>query len=352
MPRPFLLLLKHILRFDRGLTAQKFEDALSPMSLSTSAIILKAIGLRRLTSPKAALMALYLAACISNAAAQNPWHLYYSNAQPGPPGQIGLGVGDGQMVGMRFRVSSPAIINGIGGNLQVIPRIGNGQLFGALVALTDMSDFPDSVDLSTPDVLATTLFTASSAFTNLVAPIGPLTLAPGIYALVLGSDLFGASGYGSMSLLNPNFPDASTFIYSTIFNSWLEYDSDPGVRLAVYGVALDTTPPRILSIAATPGVLWPPNRRMIPVRLSVDVIDDQDPSPVTRITQVTCNEPQDPLSPGWELTGALTLNLRAERLGSGSGRAYTITVEAADASGNTSTASTVVAVPHDMAGGH
>jgi hypothetical protein len=47
----------------------------------------------------------------------------------------------------------------------------------------------------------------------------------------------------------------------------------------------------------------------------------------------------------WEVTGDLTLNLRAERLDN-NGRVYSITFECSDDSGNTSTAVTRVAVLH------
>ncbi len=47
----------------------------------------------------------------------------------------------------------------------------------------------------------------------------------------------------------------------------------------------------------------------------------------------------------WEITGKLTLNLRAERLGNGKGRIYTITVESRDAYGNASTRTVTVSVP-------
>jgi hypothetical protein len=117
-------------------------------------------------------------------------------------------------------------------------------------------------------------------------------------------------------------------------------------------IANDTTPPRIISITATPNVLWPPNRRMVPIRVHVNAVDNLDPSPVVRITQVTSNEPQHPRVPDWEITGALSLNLRADRLGRGRGRIYTIVVQCEDKDGNASSASVNVTVPHEMKGAY
>jgi len=50
----------------------------------------------------------------------------------------------------------------------------------------------------------------------------------------------------------------------------------------------------------------------------------------------------------WQITGNLTLNLRAERSGNGNGRVYTLIVGCTDASGNSSTKTTGVTVPHDQ----
>jgi len=109
----------------------------------------------------------------------------------------------------------------------------------------------------------------------------------------------------------------------------------------------DTTPPQITRMMATPNVLWPPNHRMVPVNLLVKAVDNCDPSPVVKITNVTSNEPQNLLAPDWEITGAQSLNLRAERLGKGQDRVYTIVVQCKDLSGNVSSASVDVTVPHN-----
>ncbi len=48
-----------------------------------------------------------------------------------------------------------------------------------------------------------------------------------------------------------------------------------------------------------------------------------------------------------QLNGIISLQLRAERSGSGDGRIYTITIIATDDSGNTSSADAEIIVPHD-----
>jgi HYR domain len=112
----------------------------------------------------------------------------------------------------------------------------------------------------------------------------------------------------------------------------------------------DTTAPAIQSLTASPDVIWPPNNRMIPVSLTTQISDVADPAPATIIVSVTSNEPVTAggwphPAPDWEITGNLTLNLRAERLGNGKGRIYTIMVESRDLHGNASTKTVTVSVP-------
>ncbi len=114
----------------------------------------------------------------------------------------------------------------------------------------------------------------------------------------------------------------------------------------------DTTAPAFQSLTASPHVLWPPNHNMIAASVTAAVADAVDPAPVTRILAVASNEApaglwDGDIGPDWEITGALTLDLRAERAGSGTGRVYTITIESRDASGNASVNSVTVTVPHN-----
>jgi hypothetical protein len=71
-----------------------------------------------------------------------------------------------------------------------------------------------------------------------------------------------------------------------------------------------------------------------------------------RIISVASNEPIDGLgdgdtAPDWLITGNLSLDLRAERSGKGTGRIYTITIECSDSSGNSSTGAVTVRVPRN-----
>lgn len=115
---------------------------------------------------------------------------------------------------------------------------------------------------------------------------------------------------------------------------------------------VDTTPPSIASISISPNVLWPANHKMAPVTVSISVSDVCDNSVSSAITSVTSSEPVEGLgdgdtAPDWVVTGALTVELRAERSGNGGGRTYTISVTSTDDSGNSSSKTVTVVVPHD-----
>ncbi len=115
----------------------------------------------------------------------------------------------------------------------------------------------------------------------------------------------------------------------------------------------DGTAPVIRGLTATPSVLWPVNHKLVSVVIAADVVDDVDPSPTTRILAVSSNQPANGPGDGhtasdWVVTGPLTLNLRAERAGNAGDRVYTITVESRDQSGNASTGTVTVTVPHNQ----
>jgi len=176
-----------------------------------------------------------------------------------------------------------------------------------------------------------------------------------VYNLLTGP-VPGVTGGGSLARLTfETFPDR--FGTSAIQVGNVILLDAAGADIAVAGVAFgsaeyDGVPPVFGTVTASPSVLWPPNHKMVPVTITAPVTDGVDPGPVTRIVAVSSNEPANGAGDGstaedWQVTGPLTLNLRAERSGKGSGRTYTVTVESRDASGNASRAEATVTVPHD-----
>ena len=113
------------------------------------------------------------------------------------------------------------------------------------------------------------------------------------------------------------------------------------------GEPVDSEAPEILSLVPSRATLWPPNHKMVPITIAAEVVDAVDPAPTVEIISVISNEAGGGNAPDWEITGDLTLNLRAERDGGGSGRIYLITVEARDAADNARTAAVQVTVRHD-----
>lgn len=112
----------------------------------------------------------------------------------------------------------------------------------------------------------------------------------------------------------------------------------------------DTAAPDIAAASASPSVLWPPNQKMTAVTVSAAASDRCDAKPRCRIESVTSNEPANGTgdgnsSPDWQITGDLTLLLRAERSGQGNGRTYSINLRCLDASGNGSSRVIPVTVP-------
>lgn len=141
----------------------------------------------------------------------------------------------------------------------------------------------------------------------------------------------------------------ATFALGTTTVSCSATDDSGNTATGSFDVTVvDTTPPQILSVEATPNVLWPPNHKMVDISVVVVAIDAVDPAPVSRIISVSSNQPingtgDGDIGPDWKITGPLTVQLRSER-SHGVDRTYTITVETVDDSGNSSTATTTVIV--------
>jgi len=139
----------------------------------------------------------------------------------------------------------------------------------------------------------------------------------------------------------------------TITRTWTATDACGETSSCVQTVeVVDTTPPDIENVTANPNELWPPNHKMVQVTVAAIATDNCDPSPDCTISSVSSNEPVNGLgdgntAPDWVITGDLTVDLRAERSGTGDGRIYTIEVTCTDDCENSSTETVEVTVTHD-----
>jgi len=117
---------------------------------------------------------------------------------------------------------------------------------------------------------------------------------------------------------------------------------------------VDNTQP-ILSATANHNILWPPNHKLVAIVIDANTSDNS--GSVTLSATISSNEPQEgtgdgDASPDWtspiidQINGMITFQLRSERSGKGEGRNYSVLITAEDESGNASTTSLDVVVPH------
>lgn len=111
----------------------------------------------------------------------------------------------------------------------------------------------------------------------------------------------------------------------------------------------DTTPP-LATLRLSPGVLWPPDHRLVPVIAELEATDGGGPVTVEG-PFVTSSEPVDgtgdgDTAPDWIVDSAYQIRVRAERSGPQRGRVYTVTYIVRDPAGNSVTVNATVSVPH------
>ena len=116
-------------------------------------------------------------------------------------------------------------------------------------------------------------------------------------------------------------------------------DHDPVlIGLDLADDPVDVTPPELSVTSETPD-LWPPNNRWRDVETTIEVSDDSGEPVTVTLTGATA---EGPSRSQIEVVSDTEFRVRAVR-----DATYTITYEATDAAGNTTTASVTVVVPHD-----
>jgi hypothetical protein len=115
-------------------------------------------------------------------------------------------------------------------------------------------------------------------------------------------------------------------------------------------IKIDKTPPVISGLPAPGCSLWPPNGKMVQVATvtGADALSGLAPGSF----QITGTSNEPPSAPEISITpngtGGYIVQLLADRLGTGSGRVYTLTATATDLAGNPATATATCTVPHDQ----
>ncbi len=113
--------------------------------------------------------------------------------------------------------------------------------------------------------------------------------------------------------------------------------------------SIDKTAPSIRGLPAAGCSIWPPNKKMVEVATVAGIESGSGLSSFS--VAASSSEPQsaagDTAIAGMGLDPR-RISLRADRLGEGTGRTYTVTATATDAAGNTASASATCVVPHSQ----
>ena len=209
------------------------------------------------------------------------------------------------------------------------------------------------------------------------APIGagvyevntPVTLAGDVsdfdgdmltYEWIEGGDVFSS---GTIQAISGGTPVALPLYVTSSLGFGIHtitLQIDDGINAPVSkDITVEIVDTAVPTLAPVPdqSILWPPNHKMVDIFIDVNAVDNSGDQ-VTITAVVTSDEPIEGLgdgdmAPDWtepvidQTMGTMTLQLRSERSGSGDGRVYTITITATDSSGNSSTTSIEIIVPHD-----
>jgi hypothetical protein len=140
----------------------------------------------------------------------------------------------------------------------------------------------------------------------------------------------------------PNVLGTDTFSYTID-------DGQGGTDTATVTVTIvDTTPPDVTASVETAS-LWPPNHQLVNVGLTVTTSDNSGGAVTTAVSVFSDEDNLAPgsgnVSPDATFVPPSTLQLRAERSGSGDGRVYLISVTATDSSSNSTVSCVTVVVP-------
>jgi hypothetical protein len=178
------------------------------------------------------------------------------------------------------------------------------------------------------------------AYPNNLVSGGPLD---GVYDVAVTFPLYSEVGTWSVFYANINDTRGNETTLSEADLIALGFPT----KLQVVSGLPPNQPPTISNASTSPSVLWPPNKKMVGVTVNYDVADDFTPSAnIACSLSVASNEPIG--NSDYAIVDSHHVSLRADRLGSGHGRIYTITITCKDTAGESSSQAVTVSVPHDQ----
>jgi len=246
---------------------------------------------------------------------------------------------------------------------ELIPSTPNdgSETVAVPVSLTDMG----RIEL---DALANVFFSVSGEF-SITDTIPPVITAPGDVTAECESpegtyvEIGVATAVDICDVdvdISSDAPTDSVFPLGGTVVTWTAVDDSLNTSSDEQLVTVQDTIPPELEVALSPDMLWPPNHKMADISALVTVSDVCDASPTVSLVSITSSEPDNGKGDGNTVNDIQDaafgiddreFTLRSERSGPGRGRIYTVTYEAVDSSGNRTSVTAEVTVPHDQGSG-
>jgi hypothetical protein len=206
---------------------------------------------------------------------------------------------------------------------------------------------------STCTATITVLANGGPTFTvpaNVTIPATSDNGAPYSYALPLATDSTG--GHPTVTCTpasGSTFPIGTTTVTCS--------SADRSANLTTHSFTVTVTPrnsaPVCTAAYASPGSLWPPNHKLVPVSIK-GVTDADNDKLAYKILSIFQDEPTNSDGDGATAidgfgVGTSQASVRAERAGTRDGRVYYINFSATDTAGASCTGTVTIGVPHDQA---
>lgn len=241
---------------------------------------------------------------------------------------------------------NPGLLATQAASLRIVNFGGNGTLAANAAVIGDVSGaLPGALtfDNGTPFNDSFQGFTYGSTILFSFTLFGPALSSPD--GVSTSGSTFSFSMFSDAAGTQPVLTTDTTDGFALVVNVNLD-GTTTVTNFSNVATVTQCTAPTVTALTATPSVLFPPNHKMVPVSVSASTSGGCGVVSC-KVISVSSNEPIDD-DGDFVLTGDLTLNLREERLGTGTGRVYTIAVQCTDSFGNSTAQNTTVTVPHDQ----